>query len=72
VVDNLEVENLSTVLDPLQSGEMITLLSEFKLYINKYLQELTYSPVKSLAEIIEYNINNPILVCIYVYPLNSF
>ncbi|KAI5388067.1 hypothetical protein KIW84_073958 [Lathyrus oleraceus] len=61
VVDNLEVENLTTVLDPLQSGEMITLLPEFKLSINKYLQELIYSPVRSLAEIIEFNINNPIL-----------
>ncbi|PNY02044.1 amidase C869.01-like protein [Trifolium pratense] len=61
VVDNLEVENLSIVLDSFQSGEMITLLSEFKLSINKYLQELIYSPVRSLAEIIEFNINNPIL-----------
>ncbi|CAI8616796.1 unnamed protein product [Vicia faba] len=61
VVDNLEVENLSIVLDPLQSGEMITLIPEFKLSINKYLQELIHSPVKSLAEIIEFNINNPIL-----------
>jgi hypothetical protein len=70
VVDNLEVENLSIVLDPTQSGEMITLLSEFKLSINKYLQELIYSPVRSLAEIIEFNINNPVLVStIYTFNL---
>lgn len=59
VVDNLEVENLSIILDSSQSGEMITLLSEFKLSLNKYLQELIYSPVRSLAEIISFNINNP-------------
>jgi hypothetical protein len=70
VVDNLEVENLSIVLDPTQSGEMITLLSEFKLSINKYLQELIYSPVRSLAEIIEFNINHPVLVStIYTFNL---
>ncbi|XP_058767458.1 probable amidase At4g34880 [Vicia villosa] len=61
IVDNLEVENLTIVLDPLQNGEMITLLPEFKVSINKYLQQLIYSPVRSLAEIIEFNINNPIL-----------
>ncbi|KAI5388064.1 hypothetical protein KIW84_073957 [Lathyrus oleraceus] len=61
LVDNLEVENLSIILDPFQSGEVTILLSEFKLSINKYLQELTYSPVRSLAEIIEFNINNTIL-----------
>jgi hypothetical protein len=78
-VDNLEVENLSIVLDPTQSGEMITLLSEFKLSINKYLQELIYSPVRSLAEIIEFNINHPVLVStiytfnlIYILTLNIF
>lgn len=59
VVDNLEIENLSIILNPFQSGEMVTLLAEFKLSINKYLQELIYSPVRSLAEIIEFNINNP-------------
>jgi len=64
VVDNLEVENLSILMDPFQSGEMATLLLEFKLSINKYLQELIYSPVRSLAEIIEFNINNPNLVSI--------
>jgi amidase len=64
VVDDLEAENLSILMDPSQSGEMITLLLEFKLSVNKYLQELIYSPVRSLAEIIEFNINNPNLVSI--------
>jgi len=66
----MEVENLSIILDSLQSGEMITLLSEFKLSLNKYLQELIYSPVRSLAEIISFNINNPNLVSIYTFTFN--
>ncbi|XP_027355474.1 probable amidase At4g34880 [Abrus precatorius] len=61
VVDNLEIENLSTILDPFQSGETTAVLAEFKLSINKYLQELIHSPVRSLAEIIEFNIKNPYL-----------
>lgn len=69
-MDNLEVENLSIILDPFQNGEMITFLPEFKLSINKYLQELTYSPVRSLAKIIEFNINNPNLVSIYTFQVN--
>ncbi|TKY67689.1 carbon-nitrogen ligase, with glutamine as amido-N-donor [Spatholobus suberectus] len=59
VIDNLEIENLSIILNPLQSGEMKAILAEFKLSINNYLQELIYSPVRSLAEIIEFNINHP-------------
>ncbi|KAK7264166.1 hypothetical protein RJT34_31771 [Clitoria ternatea] len=59
VLDNLEIENLSIILNPMQSGEIKTMLAEFKLSINDYLQELVYSPVRSLAEIIEFNINHP-------------
>ncbi|KAL2329092.1 hypothetical protein Fmac_022519 [Flemingia macrophylla] len=59
VVDNLEIENISTILNPVQSGEMKAMLTEFKLSINDYLQDLVYSPVRSLAEIIEFNVNHP-------------
>ncbi|XP_019450964.1 PREDICTED: putative amidase C869.01 isoform X1 [Lupinus angustifolius] len=59
VLDNLEIENISTILDPFQSGEAIVLLAEFKLSINNYLQELLFSPVRSLAEIIEFNFKYP-------------
>lgn len=62
MVDNLEIENLSIILNPFQSGEATVLLAEFKLTINKYLQELVYSPVRSLAEIIEFNFKYPDLV----------
>lgn len=62
MVDNLEIENLSIILDPFQNGEEIAFRAEVKLSINDYLQELIYSPVRSLAEVIEFNINNPDLV----------
>lgn len=68
MLDNLEIENLSIILDPFQSGETIALLTEFKLSINDYLQELVSSPVRSLAEVIEFNIKNPDLVSmIFIY-----
>lgn len=70
-MDNLEIENLSLILDPIQSGEMLVLLTEFKLSINDYLQELVSSPVRTLAEIIEFNTNHPDLVSIY-YIVHSF
>ncbi|MED6216325.1 hypothetical protein PIB30_006610 [Stylosanthes scabra] len=59
VVDNLEIENSSIILDPFQSGETLAILAEFKSSINEYMQELVYSPLRSLAEIIEFNIKHP-------------
>ncbi|KAK7258046.1 hypothetical protein RIF29_32444 [Crotalaria pallida] len=59
VLDNLEIRNLSIILDPFKSGVALVLQAEFKLSINNYLQELVYSPVRSLAEIIEFNLKYP-------------
>lgn len=64
MVDNLKIENISIILDPHQSGETKVTWAEFKLSINDYLQELDYSPVKSLAGIIDFNNNHPDLVSI--------
>ncbi|MED6111127.1 hypothetical protein PIB30_049635 [Stylosanthes scabra] len=55
------------ILDPFQSGETLAMLAEFKSSINEYLQELVYSPVRSLAEIIEFNIKHPDLEKTNVY-----
>ncbi|KAJ3678457.1 hypothetical protein LUZ60_002260 [Juncus effusus] len=55
LIDNLELANASTILDYDQSGEEIALLAEFKLSLNDYLSQLTYSPVKSLADVISFN-----------------
>ncbi|KAK9286318.1 hypothetical protein L1049_014708 [Liquidambar formosana] len=49
-------------MDPFQSGEVVAMLAEFKLSINDYLKELIHSPVRSLADIIAFNLENPDLV----------
>lgn len=59
VVDNLEIANIDVIMDPDQSGEDLVMLAEFKETINKYLEELVKSPVRSLADIIAFNTNNP-------------
>lgn len=64
VLDNLQIPNIDIIMDPNQSGEEIALLTEFKLSINQYLQELVKSPVRSLEDIISFNDNNPDLVCV--------
>ncbi|KAG6536845.1 probable amidase At4g34880 [Zingiber officinale] len=55
LIDDLEVANSSIILDVTQSGEAVALLAEFKLALNSYLSDLSSSPVKSLADVIEFN-----------------
>lgn len=62
-MDDLEITDVEVILDPSQSGEAVGLLAEFKLAINDYLEELITSPVRSLADVIAFNTNNPDLVC---------
>lgn len=64
IVDNLEIANIDVILDLTQSGELIALLAEFKISLNDYLKELSNSRVKSLADIIAFNLNNPVIVSI--------
>ncbi|KAJ9189601.1 hypothetical protein P3X46_000875 [Hevea brasiliensis] len=59
IVDNLEITDIDTILNPKQSGELTLMLAEFKLYLNDYLKELITSPVRTLAEVIAFNENNP-------------
>ncbi|CAI0557666.1 unnamed protein product [Linum tenue] len=59
VVDHLEIAEINVILDPFKSGEVPVLMAEFKVGINQYLEELVESPVRSLADIIAFNINNP-------------
>ncbi|XP_028767214.1 probable amidase At4g34880 isoform X2 [Neltuma alba] len=59
VVDNLEIANISIIQNPFDSGEAVLLLAEFKSTINKYLKDLISSPVRSLADIIQFNIDHP-------------
>ncbi|PON83430.1 Amidase [Trema orientale] len=59
IVDNLEIQNVNIVLNPGKSGELVSMLAEFKLSINDYLKELVASPVRSLADIIAFNEKHP-------------
>ncbi|KAF4383689.1 hypothetical protein F8388_014189 [Cannabis sativa] len=59
VIDHLEIENIDIINDAYQSGEGIALTTEFKVELNKYLHDLVNSPVKSLADIIAFNLENP-------------
>uniref|UniRef100_A0A8R7TBU4 Amidase domain-containing protein n=2 Tax=Triticum urartu TaxID=4572 RepID=A0A8R7TBU4_TRIUA len=55
LIENLDIDNLDTLMDNLNNGEQIALPAEFKLSLNSYLSDLSYSPVRSLAEIIAFN-----------------
>ncbi|KAI4342404.1 hypothetical protein MLD38_027037 [Melastoma candidum] len=59
VIDNLEIENVDVILDPRRSGEMIVMVAEFRRYLNEFLVELRSSPVRSLADIIAFNVDHP-------------
>lgn len=61
-MDNLEIANINTIVNPSQSGELTLMMAEFKLFLNDYLKDLLTSPVRSLADIIAFNKNNPDLV----------
>ncbi|KAM3393296.1 hypothetical protein ACQJBY_014137 [Aegilops geniculata] len=60
VIENLDIENLSVLLDSQNNGQLIALPAEFKLSLNSYLSNLLYSPVRSLAEIIAFNSAHPV------------
>lgn len=53
--DDLEITNIDDIMNPYVNGEAIALASEFKVYLNEYLQNLVASPVRSLAEVIAFN-----------------
>ncbi|KAF6998448.1 hypothetical protein CFC21_014568 [Triticum aestivum] len=60
VVEDLDIANLSVILDSLNNGQEIALAAEFKLSLNAYLSGLSYSPVRTLAEIIAFNDAHPV------------
>lgn len=63
-MDNLEIANIDTILNPNKSGEAVAVLAEFKLSLNSYLKNLVVSPVRSLADVIAFNNKNAGPVCI--------
>ncbi|KAJ7978587.1 Amidase [Quillaja saponaria] len=60
LVDKLKLDNM-TELYFTDYGEQVALRAEFKLSLNDYLKELIASPVRSLADVIEFNKKNPVL-----------
>jgi len=55
LISDLEISNISTILDFSQNGELAVLPAELKLSLNGYLSELLSSPVRSLLDVIEFN-----------------
>ncbi|KAL3814048.1 hypothetical protein ACJIZ3_015316 [Penstemon smallii] len=47
ILDNLEIQNIDVILNPLLCGEALALMAEFKITLNKYLKELINSPERT-------------------------
>ena len=62
MIDNLQIANVDVILNFTISGEAVATLAEFKLSLNAYLKELVASPVRSLADVIAFNLKFPDLV----------
>ncbi|KAL6839718.1 hypothetical protein ACP4OV_030406 [Aristida adscensionis] len=60
VIENLEIANLSGILGITNNGLLTALTAEFKFHLNNYLSNLSYSPVRSLADIIAFNNAHPV------------
>lgn len=56
LVDNLEIPNIEAIES--QNNEPMIMEAEFKLSLNSYLKQLIKSPVRSLADVIEFNNKN--------------
>lgn len=60
MIENLDIANLSGILNITGSGLLTALTAEFKFNLNNYLSNLSYSPVRSLAEITAFNNAHPV------------
>ena len=63
MIENLDIANLSESRDNTKSGFLVAVPAEFKINLNNYLSDLSYTPVGSLAEIIAFNAIHPFEVC---------
>ncbi|MBA0551024.1 hypothetical protein Golob_021928 [Gossypium lobatum] len=57
--DGIIGKDWGLISDSIRSGELMLLQAEFKSSVNEYLKELAISSVRSLADIIDFNQNNP-------------
>ncbi|XP_042493083.1 probable amidase At4g34880 [Macadamia integrifolia] len=72
LVDNLQIANISAILNSSQSGESYALLTEFKIALNTYLSGLVASPIRTLADAIAFNMNYSTLEMIPQYGQSLF
>ncbi|XP_042494979.1 probable amidase At4g34880 [Macadamia integrifolia] len=72
LVDNLEIANISMILNSSLSGEAIAMSTEFKITLNTYLSELVASPIRTLADAIAFNLNYSTLEMIPQYGQSLF
>lgn len=63
MIENLNIENLSVSRNTTTSGFAVAAPAEFKINLNNYLSNLSYTPVRCLADIIAFNIAHPDEVC---------
>ncbi|KAL5561148.1 hypothetical protein UlMin_030895 [Ulmus minor] len=68
LIDNLEISNINEISSGL--SEHIASTAEFKIALNKYLSELVTSPVRSLADVIDFNNKHPKLEKVKEYGQN--
>ncbi|KAF0892416.1 hypothetical protein E2562_015478 [Oryza meyeriana var. granulata] len=60
VIENIDIaSNLTALLGDIFANENIAMQAEFKLSLNAYLSDLPYSPVRSLSDVIAFNIAHP-------------
>ncbi|RLM73880.1 hypothetical protein C2845_PM15G02520 [Panicum miliaceum] len=71
VIGNLDIANLSVIQNISRSGFQAAALAEFKFNLNNYLSNLSYSPVRSLAEIIAFNNAHPVKVSSNIFLTKS-
>ncbi|KAK2665530.1 hypothetical protein Ddye_004104 [Dipteronia dyeriana] len=55
LVDNLKIVSIDAIMNPFVSGEGKAMDADLKLDLNNYLEGLVVSPVRSLADVIEFN-----------------
>ena len=59
VIENIDIADLDVIQNATVSGELAVLAAEFKISLNAYLSDLSFSPVRSLADIIQFNNAHP-------------
>ena len=55
LIDDLEIANISSILDFSQNGDLAVSPAEFKLSQNEYLPQLLISLIRFLLDIIDFN-----------------